>query len=339
MKKANLDAEEKIPLEKAHKEHIERAELARKELKEAEEKCREPGSRLLCFTFDLEKTQPIPYLNTSVAFYKRQMWLYNLGVNTRHDKKGYMLLWQEIEGKRGSCEIASSLFTFLQKTHLENYDEIHTFSDCCGGQNRNKNIVAFFMYICMSTNIQSWTHTFLESGHSYLPNDTDFGKIESVKKKNVGIYTLSDWTSIIQMCKFNVIHMKDKFLDVSKLQQFFTFRTVDTQGDKFSWLKLKWLKVSQENEGLMQFKYSSDPQEELRTIDFRKRNKLSEMKIFVLEPLYKEPIKLSFEKFKDLQDLTAYVPSHLKNFFTSLPHENRSRKGNVECIPDEDSDE
>ena len=147
---------------------------------EAEEKCREPGSRLFCFTFDLEKTQPIPYLNTSVAFYKRQMWFYNLGVNTRHDKKGYMLVWQEIEGKRGSCEISSSLFTFLQKNHLENYDEIRTFSDCCGRQNRNKNIVAFFMYICMRTNIQSWTHTFLESGHSYLPNDTDYGKIESV---------------------------------------------------------------------------------------------------------------------------------------------------------------
>ena len=32
MKKANLDAKEKIPLEKAHKEHIQRADLARKEL-------------------------------------------------------------------------------------------------------------------------------------------------------------------------------------------------------------------------------------------------------------------------------------------------------------------
>ena len=90
--KTNLTFEELTVIEKEHKEHITRAELARKELEDTEEVSRQPSSRLLCFTFDLEKTQPILYLNSSVAFYKRQMWLYNLGVNTRHDKKGHMFI-------------------------------------------------------------------------------------------------------------------------------------------------------------------------------------------------------------------------------------------------------
>ena len=69
----------------------------------------------------------------------------------------------------------------------------------------------------------------------------------------------------------------------------------------------------------MQFKYSSDRQEELRTIGLRKQSKLSEVKALLLEPLYKEPIKLSFEKFNDFQDLIVFVPSHLKHFLLVSP--------------------
>ena len=32
-------------------------------------------------TFDLQKTLPLPKLSTGVAFYLRQLWLYNLGVH------------------------------------------------------------------------------------------------------------------------------------------------------------------------------------------------------------------------------------------------------------------
>ena len=71
---------------------------------------------------------------------------------------------------------------------VQKYEEIHTFSDACGGQNRNKNVVSLFMYICETTNIKSWTHIYLESGHSYLPNDTDFGVIERSKNKQIGTY-------------------------------------------------------------------------------------------------------------------------------------------------------
>ena len=76
---------------------------------------------LLVFTFDLEKTQPLPHITTSVAFYKRQLWLYNLGINTRKDNQGHMHVWLESEGRRGANEICSSLFKFLKN---QNFDTI-----------------------------------------------------------------------------------------------------------------------------------------------------------------------------------------------------------------------
>ena len=157
------------------------------------------NSNLLCFTFNLEKMHLIPNLNTSIVFYKRQMWLYNLGKNTRHNNKGHMCIWQETEGNRGSNEVASCLYAFLQSIDLSKYLEIHSFKDRSSGQNRNKTKVAFFMYMCQSTHIQSWTHTFLESGHWFLTNDTDFGKIERAKNKNVSIFSADDWKSVIRL--------------------------------------------------------------------------------------------------------------------------------------------
>lgn len=36
-------------------------------------------------TFDMEKTLPLPRIPTNIVFYKRQLWLYNLGI---HSGKG-----------------------------------------------------------------------------------------------------------------------------------------------------------------------------------------------------------------------------------------------------------
>ena len=103
---------------------------------------------MLRFSFDLEKTLPIPYINTSVAYYKRKLWLYNLGINTCHNNKAYMCVWDETNGKRGSNEVSSLILPFFKKIYFSRYEEIYSFSDCCGGQNCNKNIISFMM--CMS---------------------------------------------------------------------------------------------------------------------------------------------------------------------------------------------
>ena len=105
--------------------HHQEASQARHELKKAEMLCRDPKSKLLCFTFDLQKTQPIPYINTSVAFYKRRLWLYNLGINDRKNNKGHMFVWEESEGKRGSNEIGSAILEYLNTLDLTEFDEIH----------------------------------------------------------------------------------------------------------------------------------------------------------------------------------------------------------------------
>ena len=51
---------------------------------------------------------------------------------------------------------------------------------------------------------------------------------------------------------------------------------------------------------IVQFKCTNDPNEQPTMIDFSKRNKTSNIQGYPLQPLYAEPIKLSFEKYKDM---------------------------------------
>lgn len=82
------------------------------------------------------------------------------------------------------------------------------WSDCCGEQNRNIKIV-----LMMKTVLSSHaTLKYLESGHTFLPNDTDFSKIESQLKYHDRMYTTEKYLNIIKSCK------KKKLLEVHKMK-------------------------------------------------------------------------------------------------------------------------
>ena len=58
-------------------------------------------------------------------------------------------------------------------------------------------------------------------GHSYLPNDRDFGNIELAKKKKQAIYTPDDWYALVQEARrrnpFSVCEMKSEdFVSIKK---------------------------------------------------------------------------------------------------------------------------
>lgn len=73
--------------------HLKAAQLARDSLNTEVSS----DEHYIC-TFDLQKALPFPKLSTSVAYYKRNMYVYNLGVHSMNTKTGYMHMWNETEG-------------------------------------------------------------------------------------------------------------------------------------------------------------------------------------------------------------------------------------------------
>lgn len=92
---------------------------------------------LLCLTFDLQKTLECPSINTSTAYYKRQLWVYNLCVYDEGSGIATMYVWHESMASRGSQEIGSCLLYHLKKHVTDDTRTIVLYSDSCSGQNRN----------------------------------------------------------------------------------------------------------------------------------------------------------------------------------------------------------
>ena len=82
----------------------------------------------------------------------------------------------------------------LNIPHSTGAKHLIAYSDSCGGQNRNINIVCLWLHIVSSLEFSNKMidHKFKVSGHSYLPNDRDFGGVEPARKRVSSLYVPED---------------------------------------------------------------------------------------------------------------------------------------------------
>lgn len=309
------DAENKSRLEDEIIIHHNRASAARTDLQNATQDAK-TNKNLLVFTFDMEKVQSLPAMNTSVVFYKRQLSVYNVGINRCHDNQAFMALWTEDEAKRGSQEVCSSILAFLKTQNVTN-QRVKSFSDSCGGQNRNKLVINFIQWACENLQISEWEHRYMETGHSYLPNDRDFGQIEK-KKKNQTIYSKEAWFDLVRNTQsknpFQVIEMKEHFKNLKEQLNKRKFPVKDTDGNKFNFLTLRYFGVTR-GSPVVRFQSSADESGVIRRIILPLQNPLPSF-----DPCTEE-ILISKEKWNDLQSLLPYVPPVHHAYYKNLKHE------------------
>nr|CAH7753316.1 unnamed protein product [Callosobruchus chinensis] len=216
-----------------HDHHLESAQLARnqmkKDLKEAS-----TNPLLETLSYDMEKVFGLPKLPTNIVYYKRQLNIYNEGIHSGSNNTAYCFLWREGVAGRGAQEVGSCLKKFIDLHLKQGVENLILWSDSCGGQNRNIKIVLMLKAVLMNhPTLKTIFLKYLESGHSFLPNDTDFGQIERALKNQVRLYTLDDFVSVIQNCKKHnkfVINLMepDDFYSTGDLEKQITNRKCST---------------------------------------------------------------------------------------------------------------
>lgn len=137
---------------------------------------------LVAIAMDLQQQLATPRLSTSVQFYKHKLWTFNFGIHNLKTGEAHFYVWNESRGKRGSNEVARCLRHYLDNYVGEQVKNVVIFSDNCGGQNKNTNIVLSYLRLIHSGRFNHIEHYFLVSGHSYLPCDRDFGYLEGKLK-------------------------------------------------------------------------------------------------------------------------------------------------------------
>lgn len=210
-------------VEEVLKSHHEKAESLRNSMRE-DLKAAESDATLEVLTFDFQKVHPLPSFETSIMYYLRKLANLNFGIHSGKSNKAFFYNWIETEAGRGADEVGSCLRNYIMNYVKNPVTSIVLYSDCCGGQNRNFKLCLILQKVLHDhPSLQSITLRFLQSGHSYLPNDRDFGHYEKLIRKQEKIELPSQYVQLMKECHVNahpveVIEMThDKFISSSSL--------------------------------------------------------------------------------------------------------------------------
>lgn len=162
----------------------------------------------LTLAFDMQQNQPLPKTNVSEAYYARQLWLYNFTVVIYAKKdEAFTYTWLESESGKGSNEITSALEHFFKTVVFDRitkirYNKIQMFCDSCPGQNKNAAMIAFLVRMAHNPTIRKYINrlaiTYPVKGHSYMPPDRVFGRIEQKIRKMAVIKTPAQYQTFFQ---------------------------------------------------------------------------------------------------------------------------------------------
>lgn len=187
----------------AYTRHIQEKEKVRELKTNAKERASKSKDHCAA-VFDLQQVIYVPQSTRSELLYKRRLACYNFTVYDLASRDGYCFLAHEGQTRRGSCEIASHLNTFLQKMDNLGFKEVSLFSDGCCGQNKNSiNPTMMLDFVQQSKSIRSITLHFFETGHGQSEGDSMHSVIEKAYKQAGDIGVPAQLVHIFQLARKN----------------------------------------------------------------------------------------------------------------------------------------
>lgn len=189
--------------------------LHQKKAEKFYELVRESGNTcdIFSLTFDMQQNQPIPETGLGEEYYKRQLWYYNLGivVNGKCQKRKSVRFytWSEHESGKGSNEVCSALWDCLRRFRKmvlqKKYRQLDLICDSCPGQNKNSALVGMLLRYINSEQcpFQTIRLIFPVKGHSYMPPDRVFGRVERQYRRSQRFITPNSYDKILE--KFGII--------------------------------------------------------------------------------------------------------------------------------------
>lgn len=289
--KFSTDEVEKRQIENERDLHHRKADCARDGMKRHGDIAKTNPDELTVIAFDLMKTLPTPVISTGICYYKRQLWTYCLGIHNLGTNEVFMYTWDESIASRGPQEVGSCVLHYIK--NFVKTEKLIMYSDQCGGQNRNIKMAALCNYIVSSnlSVVKEIHHTFLVSGHSYLPCDQDFGLVEKQKKFFRDIFVPDDWNKVVESARkrlpFKVIKMSSNdFYSTVNLEKNLTNRKIFANKSKVEWLKIQWLLYKKADPFCIFYKYSNNDDVLFDSVNIAKRQSVHASEDIKLNILY-----------------------------------------------------
>lgn len=170
--------------------------------------------------FDMMQNLPLPKSPIGQTYYSRQLYMYVFGVVVHHGERSqqalsdrHLYVWLENENRKDSNMIASALDHCLRSSLAEDVQRaghLRLFSDSCYGQNKNVNMVGMLSSLRSSIfKDVKMEYYFPVRGHSFLPADRVFGRIEQDIRKQDTILLPEEYTNILRKHGSVYVYGKD----------------------------------------------------------------------------------------------------------------------------------
>ncbi len=283
----------------------------------------------LCLEFDYNSNKVLPKINNSNRYFKRALYLYL--ANFHFHKRNFSFIFNALEGeaKKGSNSICSYLnyvFNFMQyNVNIDEIENICLFSDASGGQNRNRTVIRYNLYLAILLQIKI-IHIFPVRGHSYNICDSNFASIGKEFKRKAIFEVPNDYLKILESKKkFKTV--KTNILDFEKC--------LSEIINKEKSIKIsKIFRIDYFPNGEISFSktYDFNPNK----IQFIKNNALLANVNNWLNNLVKtEKSNISAAKIKDLYSLLPHLKPVNRTFYTEYLSKFKLTENTTECYSEE----
>lgn len=255
----------KPDLKKKYEEHMKNKEHVRELKKNDKEASRvDEGKKTRVLTVDLQKVLYSPTSDVGEFFYKSKLSCYNYTVYDCTKREGHLYVWDQTIGRRGSDETSSFMLDYIEIVVEDGVVVIIVYSDACGGQNRSQYYLTMYYMAAMKYGI-TIVHRYLEKGHTQMECDSVHARIEKKGKKKV-VMVPSEWYGIMKTAKVKKPAYK---VNEKKNNEIFTFRGLAEtyfQWSKVPLSKVREIKISGENPGIVKFRVSWEEEERTANI-------------------------------------------------------------------------
>ena len=143
-----------------------------------------PDGDKAILAMDYQKNLPLPLTGISQEYYKRQLWIHNFCIHDNVTNDATTFLYAEHYAKKGPNEVISCLNYYFDGLPTS-ISKVHIFLDDCFSQNKNRYLIAY-LNVLAHTKFDEIRVYYPLPGHSRMPCNRDFGRIEKKGGRKIG---------------------------------------------------------------------------------------------------------------------------------------------------------
>lgn len=177
--------------------HLRRANKFYEKMKSITQLVREDDSgKNGAICIDYMQNISLPNIPVQETFYLRQLTVNVCCIHNLKNNSATFVVYHEGIAGKGPNEVSTFLFNYL-KENMKNIENLHIFTDGCGGQNKNHTVVRVLSALVSQGLFKNIEQYFPIRGHSFLPCDRDFAVLKRKIKRSDRIYTVKEVAALI----------------------------------------------------------------------------------------------------------------------------------------------